>query len=354
MINIISFLVSLAITHTFIDFIPSIYLGAPDEDNSISVLPGHQMLLEGKAHHAVILTSLGSIIGVFLLIPIVLISFVFLPLLSSFAERIMAWILIWVSFFLLYYEKENKKISFVFFLLAGFLGIASSNLQIGQPLLPLLSGLFGGSSLIYSISQNTKIPPQLKEKFKIKKQDLIKPSLISSIVSPLCSFLPGLGSSQAAVVGLSCSKNTSKEQFLVLTGSIGTLVMAFSFYTLYIINKSRSGIAGAISDLTNINSCDLIIISFSILVSSILAFFMTIYLSKKFTKYIEKINYPKLSKIILLFLVCIVFAITGLYGLFVFFTSTILGVSCVSYNVKRSFLMGCLIIPTIIYYLPFL
>ena len=33
------FLVSMSITHTFLDFIPSIFLGAPDEDTSLSILP---------------------------------------------------------------------------------------------------------------------------------------------------------------------------------------------------------------------------------------------------------------------------------------------------------------------------
>lgn len=351
-LNVLVFLVAMAMTHTFVDFIPSIYLGAPDEDTSISVLPGHQMLLQGKAHEAVVLTTLGSLIAVIVLIPIVFISFFALSPISNFFERIMAWTLIWISFLLLYYEEE-KVLSFIFFLLAGFLGIASTNLPITQPLLPLLSGLFGGSSLIYSISQNTKIPEQIKEKFKIKKEDIIKPTIITSLVSPLCSFLPGLGSSQAAVMGLSLSKKTTTNQFLVLTGSINTLVMGFSFYTLYLIGKSRSGIASAIAEITALNIESLIAISVSLLISSVISFFLTIYLSRVFAKHIEKINYPKVSKIILLFLFCVIFAITGVYGILIFIVSTMLGISCINYNIKRSFLMGCLLIPCILFYLPF-
>jgi len=52
LISLVVFIVSMSITHTFIDFIPSIYFGAPEEDNFLSVLPGHKMLNQGKAHEA--------------------------------------------------------------------------------------------------------------------------------------------------------------------------------------------------------------------------------------------------------------------------------------------------------------
>ena len=48
LISIVVFIVSMSITHTFIDFIPSIFLGAPEEDNFLSILPGHQLFMEGK------------------------------------------------------------------------------------------------------------------------------------------------------------------------------------------------------------------------------------------------------------------------------------------------------------------
>ena len=39
-----TFIISLAITHTFLDALPSIYLGAPDEAQALNVLPGHRLL----------------------------------------------------------------------------------------------------------------------------------------------------------------------------------------------------------------------------------------------------------------------------------------------------------------------
>ena len=62
------FIVAMSITHTFLDTIPSVFLGAPDESTILSVLPGHKYLLEGKGFEAIVLTLIGSILALFLAI----------------------------------------------------------------------------------------------------------------------------------------------------------------------------------------------------------------------------------------------------------------------------------------------
>ena len=64
------FIVSVAITHTFVDFIPSVFLGCPDTDTELSVLPGHQLLKSGQGQEAIALTAYGSLAAVFILIMI--------------------------------------------------------------------------------------------------------------------------------------------------------------------------------------------------------------------------------------------------------------------------------------------
>src|SRR3990167_5807040 len=58
-IILVVFIVSMSITHTFVDFIPSIFLGAPDTDTELSVLPGHEMLKQGQGYKAVLITLYG-------------------------------------------------------------------------------------------------------------------------------------------------------------------------------------------------------------------------------------------------------------------------------------------------------
>lgn len=352
-INLIAFIVSIAITHTFIDFIPSIYLGAPDEDTTLSTLPGHKMLLFGRGHEAVTLTLIGSTLAIICLIPLVPLFLLIVPKVYPFIEKMLAWFLIWICIFLIYNEKENKVNSIIIFILAGFLGIASLNSISKEPLLPLLTGLFGSSTIIYSLKSNTIIPEQIISKIKIVKKDLIKPTLITMLVSPICSFFPGLGSSQAAIIGSQLDKNQKQEQFLILLGSINTLVISISFVTLYLISKSRTGAANAISQIINLSSKEFYIILITIFVTTLIAIPLTIKISKIFAKNINKINYAKISIIVLIVLTLITVIFSGFFGLLIFITSTFLGLTCIEFGVRRGFLMGCLLIPTIIFYLPF-
>jgi putative membrane protein len=349
----IIFITAMATTHTFTDFIPSIFLGAPDEDSCLATLPGHELLLSGNGHRAVILTLIGSIIAILSLIFIIPIFIYLIPKIYPFLEQMMAFFLIWISIFLIYNESKSKIKAILIFFLSGFLGLATLNLSIEQPLLPLLTGLFGTSTIIYSIKTKTIIPKQKIEKININKKELIKPALATIIVSPLCSLFPGLGSSQAAIMGSEISGKLNREQFLILLGSISTLVMSISFVTLFLIGKSRSGTAFAISQIAQINNLNLTIILITILASAIISIPITITISKTISKHIHKIQYTKISLIILIFLILIITYITGPVGLLTLIVSTTLGITCIEFKTRRSFLMGAILIPTITFYLPF-
>ena len=342
----------MAITHTFIDFIPSVFLGAPDEDTGLGVLPGHEFLLKGQGDKAIKLTILGSTIAIILLIFIVPFFIFIIPKIYPFIERMLGIFLIWIVILLILQEKQGKIKAILIFTLAGFLGIASMNLNLQQPLLPLLTGLFGASTIINSIQTKTNIPLQKIEKIKISKKELIKPIIATILVSPFCSFFPGLGSSQAAVTGSKITGELNNKQFLILLGSINTLVMSISFVTLFLIQKSRTGAAASISQLTQLNHNLLLIILITIFITTLLVIPLTIQLSKLFAKNIHKIPYAKISWTILIFLTIIVFIFSNFTGLFVFIVATILGLTCIEFQTRRSFLMGAILIPTILFYLP--
>ncbi|MEE9564714.1 MAG: tripartite tricarboxylate transporter permease, partial [Candidatus Hydrothermarchaeaceae archaeon] len=46
--GVVSLIVAMSVVHTFVDYIPSILIGAPQEDSVLSTLPGHRMLMEGR------------------------------------------------------------------------------------------------------------------------------------------------------------------------------------------------------------------------------------------------------------------------------------------------------------------
>jgi putative membrane protein len=351
--SIIVFIVSMSITHTFLDFLPSIFLGAPEEDTFMSILPGHKLLLEGEGYSAFIYSLYGSLTSLILLAPISILFFFFLKDFYNLIHPSIVFILIFFSTYLLLREKEKIN-AIIIFILSGFLGYFSFNIELNQPLFPLLTGLFGISGMILSLNSNLKIPEQkikpLKE-IKISIKEAISSALTCLLVTPLFSFLPGTGSGQAAFISSEIKEQNTK-QFLFLVGIINTLIMSLSFIALYLINKSRTGTAAIIQQINpNISSSQIILIFSTIIITSIISFCISIFIAKYFVKIINRINYNKFSKIIIVLLILATFLISKTNGLIVLITATSLGIFCIKSNIKRINLMGALIIPTIIYYI---
>ncbi len=60
------------IAHTFLDYVPSILLGAPEAETALSVLPGHRMLLQGRGMEAIRISARGSLVAALLSLALVL------------------------------------------------------------------------------------------------------------------------------------------------------------------------------------------------------------------------------------------------------------------------------------------
>jgi putative membrane protein len=343
----------MSITHTFLDFIPSIFLGAPEEDNFLSILPGHRMLIDGRGYEAVVITLYGSLTALAIILLFTPIFILFLPSLFAIIKTIIPFILIFISFYLIFREK-NYILSIVVFVLAGFLGFITFQLPVKEPLMPLLSGLFGLSALLISLKEKNSLPEQEilpLRKIKLGKREFFK-SLSAIIISaPFCSFLPGIGSGHAATIGSEIIPQNNKG-FLFLVGATNTIVMGLSFITLYTISKARSGSAAAISQLLNpLTPANLLIILATIVISGILAFFLGVTLSKLCAKYISKLNYTYLTAFTILILLAFNIIFSNWLGILALITATSLGIFAISSNSRRINLMGALIIPAIIYYL---
>ena len=348
-IYLVVFITSMAVTHTFVDFIPSIFLGCPDTDTELSVLPGHEMLKKGEGYEAIILTCYGSLAAIFILVLIAYPSIFIISKIYDLLRSFIPYLLIAVSLFLIFSEKKRFSALLVF-LLTGFLGLSVLNLSSESEkfLLPLLTGLFGSSMLLISIKNKFDVPKQKITKVKTK---ILKPLLGAVIASPICSFLPGLGSGQAAIIGNTISKSDTKG-FLVLLGATNTLVMGFSFISLYVILRTRTGAAAAIQDILGVLSWKMLILILSIvIISGLVSFFLAGSLAKFFSQKMKKVNYVLLSLITLLLLVIIVFLVSGFLGFLILIASTFTGIYSISLGVRRTNMMGCLLIPTIIFYL---
>ena len=353
-INIAVIITSMAVTHTFLDTIPSIFLGAPDSDTALSILPGHKMLLEGHGHQAVILTLIGSLFSLILAVSLVPFFMFFVEKIYPLIKPFIGVLLIIVSILLIYREKKNRSWALILFLLSGVFGLAVlNNNWIKEPLFPLFSGLFGTSMLVMSLLSKTSIPEQIKSKLELNNKIVLKSVYSSIVAGGICSFMPGLGPSQAAILGSQMAKDIGDKGFLILIGGLNTVNMILSFVTLYVIDKSRNGAVVSISRIldTKLTFEYFLILISAVLIVSFLATFLTINLSKIFSMLMSKVDYQKLCISIIGLIVFLVTIISGWLGLFVLLIATLIGIIPGIKNIGRNHLMGSLLLSVILYFM---
>lgn len=344
-------ILSMAITHTFLDNIPSIFLGAPTEDTALSILPGHRFLLNGRGYEAVMLMVLGSFSGLILSVAAIPLLLIIFPATYELIKDYTGYILLVAMGFLILREK-SKTNAIILFFLSGILGILTLNIGISNPLFPLLSGLFGVSTLVVSIKDKVNIPKQIISYPELDKKESIKTSVISFIIGAICSFMPGIGPAQGATLGSQFFKKISQKGFLILVGGLSTVNMALSIITLYKLEKARNGAVVVILKLVEtITQSEFIILTAVTLISASVAVFLCIKFSKIFSNLITKINYQTLCISIIIFIILLTILLSGIPGLYILILSTFIGIIPQYLDTPKSHLMGCLILPVLFYFL---
>lgn len=350
-------IVSVSISEIFINFIPSIFLGAPEEDTALSVLPGHRLLLEGRGYEAIKLTVIGGVGAIISSIIFISLAASWFRYLYEISRPYVHYFISLVLIFMIFSEREFKKMvsAVLIIFLSGMLGLLTLNTSLvpqQNVLFPVLTGLFGLSTLFVSISQRANIPKQVEDiKIKISTLGMIKSILLAALAGIIVGFLPAIGVSQAATMVQYLGGTGEPRGFLVTVSGISTSNDVFSLISLYLVENPRSGASVAIERiLTELTFYDVLLVIGVICFVSGISAVLTLALGKKIPKYLEKINYRKICLSVITLLLIMTFLLTGPFGLLISFTSTSIGLLCIYLGIKRSHCMGCLLIPSIFYF----
>jgi len=351
-ISLVIFIVSMSVVHTFLDSIPSIFLGAPDSATALGVLPGHRYLLKGYGLMAVKLTLIGSLGAVILSIVLFPLFVIIVKNGYPLIKDYIGYMLIFVVVFMILRDRKKFWALFVF-LLSGCLGLVVLNMPLlKNPLFPLFSGMYGISTLIISLNTCSVIPKQKEEQhIKLKPLITLKALFSGQFSGFLTAVLPGLGAATAAVISMQITRKLGDNGFMVLMGSIGTVNFILSLATLYVLDKARNGSIIAVQQITETSLGLIMILLMTIIISASLAVYLTLKIGKLFARHITKINYRKLVYSIIIFITILVFMMTGFIGLAVLVTSTAIGIIPAIIKVTRTQAMGCLLLPVILYFI---
>jgi putative membrane protein len=361
-------MVSMSIAHALIEFVPSMLLGVPQEGTATSILPGHRMVLQGRSKEVIRIVSVGGFGAIIVTIAMLPIFALILPLLHDLTKPFTWAILLFASIYLTYSLTSSRRDfvwSLLLFTLSGILGWTTfqTPIQSGVSLMCTFSGLFGISTILFSLNDSSTIPHQ--NKFYDLELDLnrFKSIFAGGITGAILGFLPGFGPAQGTVIAQAASGTNDNDDddtvnFLLATSGLNVSDCLFSLIAIYIIGNPRSGIAVYMSYLISEMTLNhLIIFIFASLLAVSVSLALSLKLGDSFSRIMGSVDYRKLSigvillQIAILYVFIIYYRAPIGYMTLALVTSTAMGMLPHYIGVGKSHLMGVLIIPAIVIYI---
>lgn len=350
-------IVAAAISYTIINIIPTTFLGVPDEGNAINVLPAHRMVLDGKGFDCITISAIASFLAIIVSIPLFFtITFIF-----NYHQTIRAitpFVLIAIAVLLIVTERgeigsqersswEKRIYALTIFLLSGIIGLFVFSYKIEDPIaslmLPMLTGFFATPVLISSAGK-------IREQRRSFKSPDLEATFRGTLAGLFVSIFPGMSSGIATIIATINERNV--ERYIAAVSAANSANAILSLYAFLAAGKTRSGAAVALKQLGYKSSfLEISLVSF---LSALIAFMITLLVAYLFASTIVKVDARKLSTSVLIFLIFIVLYLTGLVGIFVFIASSLVGILCVKFKVKRVNCMGCTMLPVTVFYLDML
>ncbi len=360
-------MVAMSIANALIEFVPSMLLGVPEEGTATSILPGHRMVLQGRAKEVIRIVCVGGFGAIIVTILMLPIFSILLPMLHDISKPFTWMILLFASIYLTYSLTSNHRDflwSLLLFALSGILGwtIFQTPISSGVTLMCIFSGLFGISTILFSLNDNSTLPHQNSFYDLNIDFDKFKSIFAGGITGAILGFLPGFGPAQGTVIAQAASGTSDSDDdtvnFLLATSGLNISDCLFSLMAIYIIGNPRSGIAVYMSYLISKMSLNhLIIYIFASLLAVSVSLVLALRLGDSFSKLMGGVDYKKLSISVILLQIVILFIFIFYYGapvgymILALITSTAMGMLPHYLGIGKSHLMGVLIVPAIVIYM---
>jgi putative membrane protein len=361
-------MVSMYIAHALIEFVQSMLLGVPQEGTATSILPGHRMVLKGRSKEVIRIVSVGGFGAIIVTIAMLPIFAIALPFLHEISKPFTWIILLVASIYLTYNLTSNHRDflwSLLLFVLSGILGwvIFQTPISSGITLMCTFSGLFGISTILFSLNDSSTIPHQNPFYELNIDYEKFKSIFAGGITGAILGFLPGFGPAQGTVIaqavsGTNDNNDDDTVNFLLATSGLNISDCLFSLIAIYIIGNPRSGIAVYMSYLIfEMGLNHLAIFIFASLIAVSVSLVLSLKLGDSFSRLMGGVDYKKLSigvivlQVVILYIFIIYYKAPVFYMSLALITSTAMGMLPHYIGVGKSHLMGVLIIPAIVIYM---
>ncbi|HKZ60414.1 MAG TPA: tripartite tricarboxylate transporter permease [Candidatus Thermoplasmatota archaeon] len=393
------FLVGVALGHAFTDEIPAVFLGAPDPDTALSVLPGHRLLLAGLGGSAVRAAAVGTALGVLFSLPLVpLLAGLLGPPLNLYgaAERWIPALLLGAAFALVWSEGGRPEaglsrgrargLSLGLLMVSGalgelvvFSGVVLPDLRLfpvpgalaGGHMLSLFAGLFGLPTLLLAAAVPPSEPLGIpgEGELRLPRRRLVGSAALGMGAGAAVGWLPGVGAAQAAVLATgvrdgwrhrargprdSASVQEAAE-FLVVQSAVASANLVFNLVALFSLLRVRSGTMAALGEVGGgaverwegpLAPPELLIgLLLGIVVALPICLAGALALGRACARVYLRLPPRRLAGAVFLGLVVLILALEGAGGLLVAAPAVLLGLVPPLAGVKRVHLMGAILLP---------
>jgi len=334
-------LFAMGLTHTFLDALPSTFLGVPDEGTALSILPAHRLVLRGKGLEVVRIALISSFLAVLFFIPLVPL---YLRLAPHYRPEIGKIAVLFLILLLVLTERGFNKLGALFIIiLSGLLGLFILSMPLDEPFYALFTGLFGVPVIVSAfLSDVSHLEPGDPE-LEIGPYRLALFSFLGTLFGMISSLLPAFTASQTALLGSFVSKD--ERSFLAVVYSVNTANFLFAFINFLETGRTRNGIVTLMEPL-GLNA-----LPYFLLVALFVGLAVIIYgetLARTFAGFLSMVPYRLVNLAVLSLLIFLALIFDGLPGLLALTASSIVGYLAVLLGVKRTNCMGALMIPLLL------
>ncbi len=340
------------ITHTFVDAIPSTFLGIPDTDTSLAVLPAHALCLQGNGEEAVRIAALGSACAMIIAIPLSVLCFFLLPALQPYFDWWIGILLIATVGFMIV-TSESPAWALAIFSVSGILGLFALRYTFlswhtigggSAILMPLLTGLFGISVLL--TASRGSLPEQVFRGIRMEDGTVMKCSLLGTLAGVAVGWLPGLSTASAnGVLASVIGYEKDRRAYILATNAANTANAFIGLAALFALSRMRNGVMVALSELPLPSMSELMVTG---VLAACAAYLITVRLSRSAHR-LCGIDSLLLNRAVIAFVVLLCIVLTGPFGVVILLLATATGLVPYLVNVPRVYCMGAIMFPVMLY-----
>jgi len=394
------FLLSSMVAHMFSEAIPSTYLGLPSAD-VVSVLPAHRLARAGLGDAAVMASAEGSLAG--LVLGIAFLPVVCLVLgppvgLYTHLRQVMGFIILSLCALLLLAEglphiRARKvkaaatrpvALALALFVVSGLLGILVFRTDYfacripdapwldrgfvtrSSLLLPMFAGLFGIPTLVLSLGEKGRRSLACARFVCSPAAPRKKDLLLTLVGGTLVGWIPGMTSGSSATLLSPMFGDSGEDQdvssctrFIWLYSAISASGSLLAVGAFFVISRARSGVMEAVSaflagDSLSVASSGYSTVAallLSMMLSAVSSYILLVRLRVHAATMARILDRREVTLASLVFIVSLSFVLTGTRGVLLMATAAALGLIPPLAGVRRINLMGCLLVPVVVFFL---